>query len=78
MPKIVEKKAWYQMSDEEKAEYDAKVQAEVDASGGKLKKRRKRRLKLNLKFGQALMYFKDKKGERKRDEFYSLYQRLSR
>ena len=43
MPKIVEKKAWYQMSDEEKAEYDAKVQAEVDASGGKLKKRRKRR-----------------------------------
>ena len=31
------------MSDEEKAEYDAKVQAEVDASGGKLKKRRKRR-----------------------------------
>ena len=33
MPKIVEKKAWYQMSDEEKAEYDAKVQAEVDASG---------------------------------------------
>ena len=25
------------MSDEEKAEYDAKVQAEVDASGGKLK-----------------------------------------
>ena len=43
MPKITEKKAWYQMSDEEKAEYDAKVQAEVDASGGKLKKRRKRR-----------------------------------
>ena len=43
MPKIVEKKAWYQMSDEEKAEYDAKVQAEVDASGGKLKKTRKRR-----------------------------------
>ena len=31
------------MSDEEKAEYDAKVLAEVDASGGKLKKRRKRR-----------------------------------
>ena len=30
------------MSDEEKAEYDAKVQAEIDASGGKLKKRRKR------------------------------------
>ena len=43
MPKITEKKAWYQMTDEEKAEYDAKVQAEVDASGGKLKKRRKRR-----------------------------------
>lgn len=30
------------MSDEEKAEYDAKVQAEVDASGGKLRKSRKR------------------------------------
>ena len=42
MPKIVENKPFYKMSDEEKAEYDAKVQAEIDASGGKLKKRRKR------------------------------------
>ena len=48
MPKIVEKKAWYQMSDEEKAEYDAKVQAEVDASGGKLKREEREERMLRL------------------------------
>ena len=42
MAKVVDKKLFYQMSDEEKMEYEAKVQAEIEASGGKLRRGRRR------------------------------------